>query len=452
MKKTLSIISVLCFVFVMVVLLVSCTQQQTPPADTSQTQSPEATAQQPKPPASAIPSSAASPAVSGSPVSSASTNDAASAFIKTGQAALGLMKYDEALSAFNKAVEADKKSAEALVFRAETYWFLKMYAEASTDVENALKINPEYLQAYNVRGNLYYSQQKFDLALADFEKALKIDPKNNAAALGKAKTITELGKYDEALAIVKKEEAAMSDKLPALIQEAAIMKKMKNYSGAIELNKRILKSNPQGIQFMSEIGQCLALENKPQEALEYYNQAEKTLADLEKNSKGGTAMPELTVKDTMQNIVRNRIIVYADLGQYDKVISESEKYLADNKNDPAILHCYAYSFYRMRKDTEAAKQMKKWLETKPEPITAEQYIDMADALYILKEYGKAEKAYKVSEKMDPENPNIYAKLGVFYFTMKDNKKAKINLEKSLSMGLGKADAEDIEKYLKKIPK
>ncbi|MCE1247422.1 MAG: tetratricopeptide repeat protein [Firmicutes bacterium] len=452
MKKFLYLVSILCCCLAF--FTASCTRQPVPPEETQtpaqQTGSPEVTQTTTgtpiaSPTASALPA----PAATGSVSPAAGTNSEAAAFLKTGQAALGLMKYEEALTAFGKAVEADKTSAEALAYRAETYWFLKMFTEASQDVENALKLKPDSAHALTVRGNINYSQEKFEAALTDFDSALKADPKNNAAELGKAKALTELGKCKEALEIIEKEKAAMTDTLPAIIQEAAIKKKMKDYAGAIEIYNQILKKNPEGVAFLSEIAQCLALQNKPEEAIKYYEQAEAKLKEI--NSKNKFAMPGVSSKDMMIDIERNKIIVYSDLGQFDKVVTESEKLMKDDGNNPAVIHGYAFSLYRLGKEKEAAAQMKNWMKIKPNPVTAEQYIDLADAYLVLKDYANAEKAYLEAEKKDSANANIYSKLGILYIQTKENKKAKANLEKALSMGdLGKADADFVKKTLSTI--
>jgi len=448
MKKFSFFVAVLCC-FV-VVFLASCTQPA-PPPETTQNPPTQTSASPSVLPSSGSPSSTASPAVSGTPVPSGSPSTDVSAYISKGQTALGIMKYEDALAAFNKAVEADKNNADALTYRAETYWFLKMYAEALQDVEKALKLKPESTYAFRVRGYIYYSQEKFDAALADFEKALTIDPKNNAATLGKAKTLTALGKYQEALDLITKEKSVMSDALPAEIQEAAIRKKMKDFSGAIEINKKLLEKDPQAVHFIAEIGQCMALDNKPEEALRYYEEAEKTIGEIVKK-RGKFAAPGLHSTDIMIEIKNNKIAAYIDLGQYDKAVAECEELMAEAGENHSLIHNYAYSLYRMGKEKEAAAQMTKWLKIRPNPITAEQYIDWGDALFILKDYANAEKKYIESEKIDSANPNLYAKMGLLYLTMKDNKKAKLNLEKALSMGLGKADTDFAKKNLSKIKK
>ena len=448
MKKFSFFVAVICC-FV-VVFLVSCTQPA-PPPETTQTPPTQTSASPSVMPSSGSPSSTASPAVSGTPAPSGSPSVDVSSYIGKGQTALVIMKYEDALNNFTKAVEADKNNFQALNLRAETYWFLKMYPQALQDVEQAIKLKPDYSDAFRVRGAIYYSQEKFDAAQADFEKSITLDPKNHAAVLGKAKTLTALGKYKEALDLIKKEKAAMSDTLPAEVQEAAIRKKMRDFSGAIEINKKLLEKDPQAVHFIAEIGQCMALDNKPEEAIKYFEQAEKTAAEMTKNGRKFAA-PGLNSTDLIIGIKNNKIAAYVDLGQYDKAVAECEKLLEETGENHPLVHNYAYSLYRMGKEKEAAVQMTKWLKIRPNPITAEQYIDWGDALFILKDYANAEKKYAESEKLDPANSNLYAKMGLLYLTMKDNKKAKLNLEKALSMGLGKADADFAKKNLSKIQK
>lgn len=450
MKKAICAIVSICLMILLFVA--SCGQPPAPPpSDAPKSPEPQTSASQAASPA------AASPVPSGSPVASATPSGEVSEFIRQGQSSLGLMKYEDALASFTKAVNADKNNTEALTYRAETYWFLKMYKESMIDVEAALKINPNFARAYAVRGTINNSENRYDEALADFDKALKLDPKLNAAVLGKVNTLANLERYKEALALLEKEKALMNDKLPALIQEAVIKEKMKDYDGAVKIYEELIKLQPKNPQFYSMLGVCLVYKQQPKEAVEYFNKADQTVADAVKNN----AIPVQESKNLLEDIMSNRITAYSDAGMYDNVLTECEKYFKEFGEESTIRNNYAYAYYRLGKRADAETNMKKWLEfksaSKPVFKSSGDYIDMGDALYMLHENKKAEEAFRQAEKMSPSDPVIYFKLGALYLQMKDNKKAKASLEKALSLPaatpkLSKVDVEYTKKLLNEVSK
>jgi tetratricopeptide (TPR) repeat protein len=450
MKKAICAIVSICLM--MMLFVTSCGQPPAPPpSDAPKSPEPQTSASQAASPA------AASPVPSGSPVASATPSGEVSEFIRQGQSSLGLMKYEDAIASFTKAVNADKNNAEALTYRAETYWFLKMYKEGMSDVEAALKINPNFARAYAVRGTINNSENRYDEALADFDKAIKLDPKLTAAVLGKVNTLANLEKYKEALELLEKEKALMSDKLPALIQEAVIKEKMGEYDEAVKVYKQLIVMQPKNSRFHSMIGVCFVLTQQPGEAVEYFNKADQFLAEGVKNN----AIPPAEAKKILKDIMSNKITAYSDAGMYDNVLTECEKYFKEFGEESTIRNNYAYAYYRLGKRADAEKNMKKWLEfkfaSKPVFKSSGDYIDMGDAFYMLHENKKAEEAFRQAEKMSPSDPVIYFKLGALYLQMKDNKKAKTSLEKALSLPtatpkLSKIDIEYTKKLLNEVSK
>ncbi|MDB5305930.1 MAG: trypsin-like serine protease with C-terminal domain, partial [Gemmataceae bacterium] len=90
-----------------------------------------------------------------------------------------------ALAAYNKALDLDKKNAEAYYRRgllemkaakaAETDKKNEKYHEAARDFTKALKYKPDYIAAYLRRADANYYLNSLDAALQDYEEALETD-------------------------------------------------------------------------------------------------------------------------------------------------------------------------------------------------------------------------------------------------------------------------------------
>jgi len=73
-------------------------------------------------------------------------------------------QLDEAIQAFDKAIQYDKDNYEAYYYRGCAKVNKKQYKEAITDFENAIELKPDYADAYFNIGRVY-------ILLNDEEKA-----------------------------------------------------------------------------------------------------------------------------------------------------------------------------------------------------------------------------------------------------------------------------------------
>lgn len=118
-------------------------------------------------------------------------------------------KWDEAISAFSKAVNRDRQFRQAYQLRGnafkelgdypaaledytqvlalvpDAYWFnrrgltyeeLKDFEKAEADYSRALELDPKWAVAYNNRGFARFHLKNYGGAKADFETAIKLDP------------------------------------------------------------------------------------------------------------------------------------------------------------------------------------------------------------------------------------------------------------------------------------
>src|SRR5262249_12575522 len=64
-------------------------------------------------------------------------------------------KFKEAIAAYDKAIQADPKSARAFVGRGEAYARLGQTERAVKDFDQAIKLSPKTAEGYYYRGNAY---------------------------------------------------------------------------------------------------------------------------------------------------------------------------------------------------------------------------------------------------------------------------------------------------------
>ncbi|HEV7746346.1 MAG TPA: tetratricopeptide repeat protein [Pyrinomonadaceae bacterium] len=80
-----------------------------------------------------------------------------------------------AITAYSRAIEVDRKYADAYNNRAVAYLTQKNYPAALADLTQSIELAPS-AAAYNNRAGIYFSQNKIEEAIADFTAALKLKP------------------------------------------------------------------------------------------------------------------------------------------------------------------------------------------------------------------------------------------------------------------------------------
>jgi len=84
-------------------------------------------------------------------------------------------RYDEALSAYSKAIEYNQNMAFAYNNRGNVYNAKGNYDAAILDFGQAISLSPDYAHAYNNRGVSYYNKRLYDQAISDFTRAIAIN-------------------------------------------------------------------------------------------------------------------------------------------------------------------------------------------------------------------------------------------------------------------------------------
>ena len=89
--------------------------------------------------------------------------------------------FEQALAAYDEAIELNPQLAEAFNNRGAVKYELGQYSAAIEDYTAAIKLKSDYADALNNRGNAYAATKNFQNAAQDLKAALKL--KNNSAVI-----------------------------------------------------------------------------------------------------------------------------------------------------------------------------------------------------------------------------------------------------------------------------
>ena len=146
-----------------------------------------------------------------------------------GNAFFGQGKYDEAITAYDNALQLNPQLSEAWYGKGVVLNKQGKYDDAITAYDNAIQINPNFAYAWCNKGDSLQKEGSYENAINAYDEAIDLDPRDAYPLNNKGVVLSKLGKYeeaikafDQAIEIDANNEEAQSNKR---IAEAALAKK-----------------------------------------------------------------------------------------------------------------------------------------------------------------------------------------------------------------------------------
>jgi len=111
-----------------------------------------------------------------------------------------LGRYDEAIAAYQRAIQLDPKIAAPHNGLGNVYYRLGNYDDAIAAYQRAIQLDPKYAYPHNGLGNVYYLMGRYDEAMVAYQRAIQLDSKYAAPHHGLGNVYYALGNYDDAIA------------------------------------------------------------------------------------------------------------------------------------------------------------------------------------------------------------------------------------------------------------
>jgi tetratricopeptide (TPR) repeat protein len=264
---------------------------------------------------------------------------------------------DEQLADFNKAVEADPRSLEALRVRAAVYLqkddnekavadLLKIleiepnnpqvqaavaeilaksekFDEALKHVDKLIALNPKSPIGFTQRALIRIMQEKVDDALVDLNEALKLDPQNVGALLLRGQVLAQQDKFAEARADVERALRIQPELSQAILLRSMIAAQSKKWGDAISDIKTLLQTDPQNPELRLQLGAYYAADSRPRKAIEVFEQLIDADADNWKAR-------------------RARADALLSIGEHAKAVEDYTEALQKEPNDSHMLNNLAW--------------------------------------------------------------------------------------------------------------
>ncbi|MBW4618240.1 MAG: tetratricopeptide repeat protein [Cyanosarcina radialis HA8281-LM2] len=179
----------------------------------------------------------------------------------------------EANKAFEKAVEIQPQSAEALTYYASTLILLGRYDRAVAISERALKINPNVPESWFYQGRALVELQRYPDAITAFDRAIAINSNLAEAWAGKGLALNGLKQYRAALRSFDRALEIRSGLLEALLGKGKALQQLSRDREALAAFMDATNAFPDNAESWNLKGEVLFKLQRYEEAQESFNEA-----------------------------------------------------------------------------------------------------------------------------------------------------------------------------------
>jgi len=179
----------------------------------------------------------------------------------------------EAMKAFDKAIEIDPNHAKAYAIRAAIYNEWGQYQNGLRDSEQAIKLDPMLPWGFNSRGWAYNGLRNCPKAIEDLNRAIELDPKYAWAYTHRSTSYYLLAKYQQALEDANKAIELNPGLAGAYFNRGRALASLNNIQDAFKDYERAIQLDPTfSWSFLYRAYAFLKL-NKTEQALEDFKRA-----------------------------------------------------------------------------------------------------------------------------------------------------------------------------------
>ena len=368
-----------------------------------------------------------------SSVSTMSNRDSASpeAYYGLGLAYTGLEKFDEAIEAYQQAIQYAPEWAHIHAALGAGYASLHRYDEALNAYKTAHDLKPDDAMIHHRLGNIYNKRGKRPEAIKHQQHAITIDPTLASAHYQLGLLYTQENRLTEAISAYETAYSEDPELIEALYNLAQVHRRNGNKQAARE-KMQLFQKQKVVVKPIQELRGALQRTLEP-------TQRAGILANIgrlylkNKQYKKAVEEYEKAIALNLQGIeAYNGIgIAYAMLKRYSDAIEAQQKALA---LQPDFAEAYAGLglAYLMQNGVDLAlKNYRQAVRLNPQFLEA--HLKIGIILLNQKRYAEAASAYQKAITLNPENAEAYHNLGVCYAHQEKTEDALSTLQKSVDI-------------------
>ena len=248
--------------------------------------------------------------------------------------------YQEALRAYERAIQLDPGFAEAHDARGDALFSLNRSQEALVAYERAIQLDPNYVTAYNGKSWTLWQLKRFEEALIVYEQAIRLDPSCASTYNGEGNTLYDLDRYQEAL--MAYEQAIQLDPKLAYAYDGKgwALWQLKRYGEALEAFQLALVLNPHYASAYHGKGHVLYDLKRPHEAVASYERA-------------------MQLKPHLVEAYNDKASVLYEYQHYEEALAAYEQAIQLQPNNAVLYNCKSRTLKQLGRLKEAHQAYEK---------------------------------------------------------------------------------------------
>jgi tetratricopeptide (TPR) repeat protein len=369
-----------------------------------------------------------------------------------GMKALDAAKYEVAVQAFNKAIEADPKDYTAHFNLALAYGFLHQDAEGVAEYRKTLELKPGLYEAQLNAGILLMRRQDPVAALPLFESAVEQKPKEFRPRYYLAEAQLQTGaldpaeaSYHVALELDPKSASVELGLAHALARQGKLSDADPHFRQAAGLDSKYRS-------YLLELASLYEQAKQPAEAIKIYREFPENAAAQEhlgqlmlENKQYADAIPRLEAAFGKDPTSANRAALaaaYVFAGQIDKALPLLEKAVAAEPSNYDLRMMYARALRDKRQFLPAANQF--YAAAKLKPGEAMTWSDLGGVLYMTGDYQQSLSAFDKARELGEDSPGNWFLRAIILDKLKQLKPALEAYQRFLALSQGKHEDQEFQ--------
>ena len=347
-------------------------------------------------------------------INTVKSNNATDLYQK-GQTFLELKRYNDALDAYNRAVELKPEYTEAWIGQANTLLELKRYQDALEAYDKAIQLQQGYKDAWNGRGKALDNMQRYEEAIASFDSAIKIQPNNLESWNERGNVQIKLQQYSEAITSFDKAVKIQPNNSLAWYKRGIALHNLRRYQEAVESYDKAVEHKPDYAEAWYQRGNALINLQKAKEAVESYDKAVQfqpnyQIAWYSKGSALNNLRDFKAAVDSFDQAVKlnpddyeswyNRGWALHQLQRYEEAVSSYDQAVKLKPNSDQAWYNLGNALYNLKQYQEAIASYNRAVDIKPEHYEA--WYSRGNALFSLKRYKEAIASYDKATRFKPD--------------------------------------------------
>lgn len=321
-----------------------------------------------------------------------------------------LSRLDEAIADCDQLLRLDANDAEAHSLRCLALGLKGRWDEAMIDGNRAIEVDPALASAYMRRGAIWAGKGDDVKALADYNKAIRLG--DDSARANRARILYKQGKLPECIADLTLAIEMAPDEAEYYFQRGTAWLQLDRVDDAITDLSKVIELEPTAAAAYSNRGAAWAIKNDNSKAMEDFSTAVRLDPDVPGN-------------------YENRARLYAQLRQYQDEIKDLTEYMNFVPDDPSAYVNRGMAWHFSAEYDKAIADFNTAIELAPSESYI--YICRGSTWNGKKEFDRAIADFNQAIELNPSSAEAHTYRGAAWQGKHDTDKALADFDRAVQL-------------------